>query len=136
MDSGHRCTHHDESQLRRERTGPLLAPLIDVFLLYGVVFGPTEKTIVSWPGVLASQADQAYNLPFMQSDRAVGALDTTYVLWMFVLVWPLIGLTILAFGWIEDIAAKRSPRLWPNGAKGAKGRGRAARTAGLGSHRG
>ncbi|WP_405625661.1 glycosyltransferase [Streptomyces sp. NBC_00016] len=35
---------------------PLLAPLIDVFLLYGVVFGPTQKTIVAWLGVLAVQA--------------------------------------------------------------------------------
>jgi alpha-D-ribose 1-methylphosphonate 5-triphosphate synthase subunit PhnL len=26
---------------------PLLAPLIDVFLLYGMVFGPTQKTIVA-----------------------------------------------------------------------------------------
>ncbi|MFF1306617.1 glycosyltransferase [Streptomyces sp. NPDC058307] len=34
---------------------PLLAPLIDVFLLYGVVFGPTERTIVAWLGVLALQ---------------------------------------------------------------------------------
>ncbi len=35
---------------------PLLAPLIDVFLLYGVVFGPTGKTILAWLGVLAIQA--------------------------------------------------------------------------------
>ncbi|MFD3824406.1 polysaccharide deacetylase family protein [Streptomyces sp. NPDC058625] len=35
---------------------PLLAPLIDVFLLYGLVFGPTEKTITAWLGVLAVQA--------------------------------------------------------------------------------
>ncbi|WP_406005269.1 glycosyltransferase [Streptomyces sp. NBC_00637] len=34
---------------------PLLAPLIDVFLLYGVVFGPTQKTVVAWLGVLAVQ---------------------------------------------------------------------------------
>ncbi|MEU6381478.1 glycosyltransferase [Streptomyces sp. NPDC046909] len=34
---------------------PLLAPLIDVFLIYGLVFGPTEKTIVAWLGVLAIQ---------------------------------------------------------------------------------
>ncbi|MGV9271751.1 polysaccharide deacetylase family protein [Streptomyces griseosporeus] len=34
---------------------PLLAPLIDVFLLYGVIFGPTQKTIVAWLGVLAIQ---------------------------------------------------------------------------------
>ncbi|MFF0157344.1 polysaccharide deacetylase family protein [Streptomyces sp. NPDC005263] len=35
---------------------PLLAPLIDVFLIYGLVFGPTEKTIGAWFGVLAIQA--------------------------------------------------------------------------------
>ncbi|NIL50777.1 glycosyltransferase [Streptomyces sp. 2BBP-J2] len=34
---------------------PLLAPLIDVFLLYGLVFGPTQQTIVAWLGVLAIQ---------------------------------------------------------------------------------
>ncbi|MEV1077016.1 glycosyltransferase [Streptomyces sp. NPDC050211] len=35
---------------------PLLAPLIDVFLLYGIIFGPTTKTIGAWLGVLAIQA--------------------------------------------------------------------------------
>ncbi|MFD4586695.1 bifunctional polysaccharide deacetylase/glycosyltransferase family 2 protein [Streptomyces sp. NPDC058434] len=35
---------------------PLLAPLIDVFLLYGLVFGPTQKTVVAWLGVLTIQA--------------------------------------------------------------------------------
>ena len=60
--------------------------------------------------------DQFYNLPFMD-DRLSHALDTTYTLWMFVLVWPLIGLAIITFGWIEDFAAKRSPRMWPNGVK-------------------
>ncbi|MBA2949487.1 glycosyltransferase [Streptomyces himalayensis] len=35
---------------------PLLAPLIDVFLLYGLVFGPTQKTVGAWLGVLAIQA--------------------------------------------------------------------------------
>ncbi|EGX57799.1 bi-functional transferase/deacetylase [Streptomyces zinciresistens K42] len=34
---------------------PLLAPLIDVFLVYGLVFGPTEKTVLAWFGVLAIQ---------------------------------------------------------------------------------
>lgn len=34
---------------------PLLAPLIDVFLLYGLVFGPTGKTVLAWLGVLAIQ---------------------------------------------------------------------------------
>ncbi|MFD4834978.1 glycosyltransferase [Streptomyces uncialis] len=35
--------------------GPLLAPLIDVFLLYGLVFGPTARTVGAWLGVLAIQ---------------------------------------------------------------------------------
>ncbi|MET7509556.1 glycosyltransferase [Streptomyces albidoflavus] len=35
---------------------PLLAPLIDVFLLYGLVFGDTGKTVLAWLGVLAIQA--------------------------------------------------------------------------------
>ncbi|GAX55498.1 glycosyltransferase [Streptomyces olivochromogenes] len=34
---------------------PLLAPLIDVFLLYGLVFGPTQRTVLAWLGVLAVQ---------------------------------------------------------------------------------
>ncbi len=35
---------------------PLLAPLIDLFLVYGLVFGPTQKTIAAWLGMLAVQA--------------------------------------------------------------------------------
>ncbi|MFF2330758.1 MULTISPECIES: bifunctional polysaccharide deacetylase/glycosyltransferase family 2 protein [unclassified Streptomyces] len=34
---------------------PLLAPLIDLFLLYGLLFGPTQKTVLAWLGVLAVQ---------------------------------------------------------------------------------
>ncbi|MCX5048545.1 MULTISPECIES: acyltransferase family protein [unclassified Streptomyces] len=83
-------------------------------------------TIYLWHNLLIMATvpiiDQAYSLPFMESDRASAALDSTYTLWMFVLVWPLIGLAILTFGWIEDLAAKRSPRLWPNGAKRGRGR--------------
>ncbi|MHC3474203.1 acyltransferase family protein [Streptomyces sp. 7R007] len=86
-------------------------------------------TIYLWHNMLIMATvpiiDQAYNLPFMQSDRAVAALDSTYMLWMFFLVWPLIAVAILAFGWIEDIAAKRSPRLWPDGSRRAGARRRA-----------
>ncbi|MEV0095947.1 bifunctional polysaccharide deacetylase/glycosyltransferase family 2 protein [Streptomyces sp. NPDC050738] len=35
---------------------PLLAPLIDVFLLYGLVFGPTMRTAAAWGAVLGLQA--------------------------------------------------------------------------------
>ncbi|MFD5814515.1 acyltransferase [Streptomyces sp. NPDC127038] len=85
-------------------------------------------TIYLWHNMLIMATvpilDQLYNLPFMGSDAATSALDATYTLWMFVLVWPLIGLTILAFGWIEDIAARRAPRLWPNGSKSRGSRAR------------
>ncbi|MFI8075147.1 acyltransferase [Streptomyces sp. NPDC086033] len=78
-------------------------------------------TIYLWHNLLIMATvpiiDLAYRLPFMQSDRAVAALDATDMLWMFFLVWPLIGLAILAFGWIEDLAAKRRPKLWPNGSR-------------------
>ncbi|MFE4816341.1 acyltransferase family protein [Streptomyces sp. NPDC056704] len=89
-------------------------------------------TIYLWHNMLIMATvpiiDQAYSLPFMQSAGAVAALDSSYMVWMFLLVWPLIGLTILGFGWIEDIAAKRSPRLWPDGARRKK-------AASRGSHR-
>ncbi|WAZ22097.1 acyltransferase [Streptomyces cinnabarinus] len=81
-------------------------------------------TIYLWHNMLIMATvpilDRLYELPFMQGERAVAALDSTYLLWMFFLVWPLIGLAIAAVGWIEDLAAKRSPRLWPNGAKPRK----------------
>lgn len=35
---------------------PLLAPLIDIFLVYGLVFGPTGATALAWLGVLGIQA--------------------------------------------------------------------------------
>ncbi|MFE9765761.1 acyltransferase [Streptomyces sp. NPDC005808] len=77
-------------------------------------------TIYLWHNMLIMATvpiiDLAYNLPFMQGEGATGLLDSTYMLWMFVLVWPLIGLAIISVGWVEDLAAQRSPRLWPNGA--------------------
>ncbi|MGZ3115793.1 acyltransferase family protein [Streptomyces sp. H62] len=89
-------------------------------------------TIYLWHNLLIMATvpiiDLAYQLPFMQSERAVGALDGAYTIWMFALVWPLIGLMVLAVGWVEDLAAKRKPRLWPNGTKraAAPSRSRAA----------
>ncbi|MFI8944942.1 acyltransferase [Streptomyces sp. NPDC053750] len=93
-------------------------------------------TIYLWHNLLIMATvpivDLAYKLPFMQSERAVGALDGAYTIWMFALVWPLIGLMVLAVGWVEDLAAKRKPRLWPNGTKRSAGRRSGARAA----HRG
>ncbi|WP_201299858.1 acyltransferase family protein [Streptomyces mexicanus] len=76
-------------------------------------------TIYLWHNLLITATvpilDQVYKLPFLRSDAAVAALDATNAVWMFVLVWPLIAAVVLAFGWIEDLAARRRPRLWPNG---------------------
>ncbi|MFD7936673.1 acyltransferase [Streptomyces sp. NPDC059755] len=76
-------------------------------------------TIYLWHNLLIMATvpiiDLAYGLPFMESGSATAALDSSYMLWMFLLVWPLIAVMILATGWIEDIAAKRKPRLWPDG---------------------
>ncbi|CAL9547642.1 acyltransferase [Streptomyces sp. Tu 3180] len=83
-------------------------------------------TIYLWHNLLIMATvpviDLLYRLPFMQSERATAALDSSYTIWMFALVWPLIGLMVLAVGWVEDLAAKRKPRLWPNGAKRSTGR--------------
>ncbi|MFI6349556.1 polysaccharide deacetylase family protein [Streptomyces sp. NPDC050560] len=35
---------------------PLLAPLIDLFFVYGLVFGPTGRTLMAWLGILLFQA--------------------------------------------------------------------------------
>ncbi|GLW45261.1 membrane protein [Streptomyces sp. NBRC 14336] len=86
-------------------------------------------TIYLWHNMLIMATvpllDNLYKLPFMQGEQAVSALDSTYLIWMFFLVWPMIGLTIMAVGWVEDLAAKRRPRLWPNGVQrgGARRRG-------------
>ncbi|MFD5101133.1 acyltransferase family protein [Streptomyces albidochromogenes] len=45
-----------------------------------------------------------------------GYIESAYTTLMLIVVWPLIGLMIMAVGWLEDVAAQRKPRLWPNGA--------------------
>ncbi|MDH6188946.1 hypothetical protein M2168_001978 [Streptomyces sp. CZ24] len=85
-------------------------------------------TIYLWHNLLIMATvpliDLLYRLPFMDDPQWGNALSATYSLWMFVLVWPLIGLMVLAVGWVEDLAAKRPPRLWPDGTK----RGSAAKS--------
>ncbi|MEU8955844.1 acyltransferase [Streptomyces sp. NPDC048518] len=83
-------------------------------------------TIYLWHNLLIMATvpiiDLAYDLPFMEDESWSSALDTTYMLWMTVLVWPLIGLMVVTVGWVEDLAAKRRPRLWPNGRRRSGGR--------------
>ncbi|MET7619957.1 acyltransferase [Streptomyces sp. NPDC005408] len=75
-------------------------------------------TIYLWHNALIMMTvpllDLLWDIPFVDAHLG-GVLETTYDVLMFLLVWPLIGLMIVAVGWIEDLAAKRSPRLWPNG---------------------
>ncbi|WP_051855199.1 acyltransferase family protein [Streptomyces sp. NRRL B-1347] len=75
-------------------------------------------TIYLWHNLLIMATvpliDMAYDIPFM-TERTMAALDSTYTMWMFMLVWPLIGLMVLAVGWVEDLAARRRPRAWPDG---------------------
>ncbi|WP_405780347.1 acyltransferase [Streptomyces sp. NBC_00859] len=76
-------------------------------------------TIYLWHNALIMATvplvDQLYNVPFIEG-RFDSLLTTTYNVWMFLAVWPLIGLVVVAAGWIEDLAAGRRPRLWPDGA--------------------
>ncbi|WP_420803144.1 acyltransferase family protein [Streptomyces spiramyceticus] len=44
-----------------------------------------------------------------------GYIEDAYTTLMLIVVWPLIGLMIITVGWLEDVAAQRKPRLWPNG---------------------
>ncbi|MEU9581200.1 acyltransferase family protein [Streptomyces chilikensis] len=94
-------------------------------------------TIYLWHNLMIAATtpliDLAYRLPFMQGDRAAAALDSTSNLWMFALVWPLLALVVLAVGWVEDVAAKRRPRLWPSRTARPTGRRGAAPLA---PHRG
>lgn len=58
--------------------------------------------------------DLLWKIPYV--DAHLGStVEAMYTLLMTLLVWPLIGLVILCVGWVEDVAAKRRPRLWPDG---------------------
>ncbi|WP_326811513.1 acyltransferase [Streptomyces scopuliridis] len=75
-------------------------------------------TIYLWHNLLIMATvpllDQLWNIPGIDAfGTALDAASTTLTL---LLVWPLIALMILAVGWIEDVAARRAPRLWPAGA--------------------
>ncbi|MFJ8753411.1 acyltransferase [Streptomyces sp. NPDC102441] len=82
-------------------------------------------TIYLWHNLLLMAAahlvDELWSVPWF-GDTFGTYIEQSYEVLVLIAIWPLIGLAILAFGWVEDVAAKRRPRLWPNGA----GRGRRA----------
>ncbi|MFF9686027.1 acyltransferase family protein [Streptomyces sp. NPDC014623] len=77
-------------------------------------------TIYLWHNLLLMAAahlvDELWSVPWF-GDTFDTYLERSYEVLVLLAVWPLIGLAILAFGWVEDVAAKRRPRLWPNGAQ-------------------
>ncbi|MGX2996929.1 acyltransferase family protein [Streptomyces sp. JNUCC 64] len=80
------------------------------------LFNNRAVTIYLWHNTLIlatiPMISKLYDLPFM-TEGSMRVLTATFQLWMVVLVWPLIALAILAVGWLEDVAARRRPRLWP-----------------------
>ncbi|RPK77237.1 Acyltransferase family protein [Streptomyces sp. ADI97-07] len=76
-------------------------------------------TIYLWHNLLlmaaAQLVDELWTIPWF-GDAFGSYIEKSYDALVLIAIWPLIGLAILAFGWVEDTAAKRRPRLWPNGA--------------------
>ncbi|WP_405014833.1 acyltransferase family protein [Kitasatospora sp. NBC_01539] len=81
-----------------------------------------------WIGLLNSRAVTVYLWHNLAITAAISLIGLTWsvpllaenVPWLLdsewtamVLAWPVIGLCIVLFGWIEDVAAKRRPRLFP-----------------------
>ncbi|MFD5033771.1 acyltransferase [Streptomyces sp. NPDC058405] len=87
-------------------------------------------TIYLWHNLLIMATvpliDQLWNIPGIDAFSA--ELDASYSVLTLVLVWPLIALMILAVGWVEDVAAQRRPRLWPNGSTPARPRAAGSHT--------
>lgn len=75
-------------------------------------------TIYLWHNLLIMTTspliDLLWTVPWV-GDHLGTYIDSSYAVLMLLLVWPLLALMILAIGWVEDVAAKRSPRLWPTG---------------------
>ncbi|MCU1515811.1 MAG: hypothetical protein JWQ75_532 [Pseudarthrobacter sp.] len=73
-------------------------------------------TIYLWHNVLIAAAvtlvDFGWENPTL-SEAIPWLLESGWLL--FILVWPLLGITIVCVGWVEDIAAGRTARLWPAG---------------------
>ncbi|MFC9622172.1 acyltransferase [Streptomyces sp. NPDC056930] len=78
---------------------------VTIYLWHNLLITATEPVI-----------DQLWNIPYF-GDRFGTYIGASYTALMLLLVWPLMALTIPAIGWVEDVAAKRAPRLWPNGSR-------------------
>ncbi|MFE8913646.1 acyltransferase [Streptomyces globisporus] len=75
-------------------------------------------TIYLWHNLLILATipliDLLWKIPYV--DAHLGStVEAGYTLLMTLIVWPLLALVIVAVGWVEDVAARRGPRLWPDG---------------------
>lgn len=70
--------------------------------------------------IAATQWDRLWSVVFLEQN-VPWLLESVWP--VLVVTWLLIACCVVAFGWAEDLAARRRPRLWPNGA----GRGRSPR---------
>jgi cellulose synthase/poly-beta-1,6-N-acetylglucosamine synthase-like glycosyltransferase/peptidoglycan/xylan/chitin deacetylase (PgdA/CDA1 family) len=103
---------------------PLLAPLIDVFLVYGLVFGPTEKTIGAWLGVLAVQGVCAAYAFHLDKERMTHLLSLP----LQQLLYRQLMYVVLLQSWITALTGGRLrwQKLRRTGAVGLPGGGTAA----------
>ncbi|MER5756260.1 acyltransferase family protein [Streptomyces sp. NPDC002088] len=90
------------------------------------LFNSRAVTIYLWHNVciVAAQSlwDHLWNVPLLE-EHAPWFLESSWPL--LVVVWALTACCILCFGWMEDLAAKRRPRLWPDGSPSRAGAHRA-----------
>ncbi|MBR8641948.1 acyltransferase family protein [Streptomyces tuirus] len=87
-------------------------------------------TIYLWHNICILAAatlwDRLWGIPALEQN-VPGLLESVWP--VLVVVWILIGCCVLAFGWVEDLAAKQKPRLWPKSEPRVRVRGSRRRRA-------
>ncbi|MFI6933463.1 acyltransferase [Streptomyces sp. NPDC050287] len=87
------------------------------------LFNSRAVTIYLWHNVciVAAQSlwDHLWDVPLLE-EHTPWLLESPWPL--LVVVWALTACCVLCFGWMEDVAAKRRPQLWPDGSRGARAR--------------
>ncbi|MFF7312895.1 acyltransferase family protein [Streptomyces sp. NPDC008137] len=76
--------------------------------------------------IAATLWDRLWGFPVLEQN-VPGLLESVWP--VLVLVWVLLGGCVLAFGWVEDLAAKQRPRLWPKSEPRVRVRGSRRRSA-------
>jgi peptidoglycan/LPS O-acetylase OafA/YrhL len=97
---------------------------VAILLVYAPVWTELPGRLRRWDGLVTLANNRAvtvylwHNLlialafPLLDAAGVGGALSLPAA---FLLLWPLLALAVLAFGWTEDLAAGRRVRPWPTG---------------------